>query len=268
MIAILINNHFYVIKMNIVSTLNEELLKQPFSEGIGESDILSKYQQIASGYALIENSIAVLSDLKANQSYIYNGGVAETLGIAEKGSTKNINSIWEEDIFERIHPGDLLKKHSLELQFYHLLKPMPVKERSDYYVRSEMRMKNNSEKYIVVQHRMFYISGCIIGNLWLSLCLYDFIGKKQEHEISDGAIINSATGEILRLDKNKCSNILSKREREILQLIEIGKASIEIADILYISKNTVSRHRQNILEKLRVKNSIEACRIAKIMNMI
>ncbi len=254
--------------MNIVSTLNEELLKQPFSESMGESDLLSKYQQIAYGYSLIENSIAVLSDMKANQSYIYNGGVAETLGVAEKGSTKKINSIWEENIFEKIHPEDLLKKHSLELQFFHLLKPMSVKDRSDYYVKSEMRMKNNEGKYIAVQHRMFYISGCIIGNLWLSLCLYDLIGEKQEHEISDGTIINSTTGEILRPDKNKCSKILSKREKEVLQLIEKGKASIEIADILHISKNTVSRHRQNILEKLRVKNSIEACRIAKIMNII
>ncbi len=227
--------------MNIATTLTEELLKQPFSKGEGEIDMLSKYQQIAYGYSLIENSLAVLSDLKANKSYIYNGGVAETLGIAEKGSMKNINSIWEEDIFDRIHPDDLIKKHTLELQFFHLLKSMPVNERSDYYVRSEMRMKNNEGKYIAIQHRMFYVSGCIIGNLWLSLCLYDFIYEKTEHDLSDGVIINSVSGgEILRPDRNKCSNILSKREKEILSLIEKGKMSKDIADILSISIYTIS----------------------------
>ena len=40
-----------------------------------------------------------------------------------------------------------------------------------------------------------------------------------------------------------------------------------IAVILSISVNTVNRHRQNILEKLQVNNSIEACRIGKGLNL-
>jgi DNA-binding NarL/FixJ family response regulator len=43
--------------------------------------------------------------------------------------------------------------------------------------------------------------------------------------------------------------------------------SKEIASDLSISINTVNRHRQNILEKLHVDNSIEACRIAKGLNL-
>lgn len=254
--------------MNIVSALNEELLKQPFSKDKGETDLLVQYQQVAYSYSRLENSMAVLSDLKENKSYIYNGGVAEALGIGDKGSMKNINSIWEEDIFDRIHPEDLMKKHTLELQFFHLLKSMPVDERPDYYVRSEMRMKNKDGKYVNIQHRMFYVSGCIVGNLWLSLCLYNFSEARAEHGLSDGVIINSATGEVLQPDRNKCSNILTKREKEILSLIEKGKMSKDIADILSISIYTISRHRQNILEKLRVKNSLEACRVANLMGLL
>ncbi|MFV0588025.1 response regulator transcription factor, partial [Bacteroides reticulotermitis] len=63
-------------------------------------------------------------------------------------------------------------------------------------------------------------------------------------------------------------DLLSSREKEILQLIDRGKISKDISELLSISKNTVDRHRQNILEKLRVKNSIEACRIAKLMKLI
>ncbi|MDE7409673.1 MAG: LuxR C-terminal-related transcriptional regulator, partial [Muribaculaceae bacterium] len=59
--------------------------------------------------------------------------------------------------------------------------------------------------------------------------------------------------------------IISKRERQILQLIASGMESMEIAAALNISKNTVSRHRQEILAKLQVKNSIEACRLASSM---
>lgn len=44
--------------------------------------------------------------------------------------------------------------------------------------------------------------------------------------------------------------------------------SKEIAETLSISINTVSRQRQEILGKLQVKNSIEACRIAKDLKLI
>ncbi|MFG6381685.1 MAG: helix-turn-helix transcriptional regulator, partial [Muribaculum sp.] len=64
------------------------------------------------------------------------------------------------------------------------------------------------------------------------------------------------------------ASILSRREKQVLTLIDSGKRSYEIAEILSISKNTVSRHRQEILAKLQVKNSMEACRIAKAMKII
>ena len=50
--------------------------------------------------------------------------------------------------------------------------------------------------------------------------------------------------------------------------IDKGLMSKEISGRLSISINTVSRHRQEILGKLQVKNSIEACRIAKDLKLI
>lgn len=37
---------------------------------------------------------------------------------------------------------------------------------------------------------------------------------------------------------------------------------------LSISVHTVSRHRQNILEKLRVGNATEACRVARGLGLL
>lgn len=81
-------------------------------------------------------------------------------------------------------------------------------------------------------------------------------------------IINSANGQIMELDKHKSSKILSVREKQVLNLIDKGFSNKEIAATLCISINTVSRHRQEILAKLQVKNSIEACRIAKDLRLI
>ncbi len=46
---------------------------------------------------------------------------------------------------------------------------------------------------------------------------------------------------------------LSKREKEIISLIAIGKTSKEIATQLFISELTVKTHRKNISEKLGTK---------------
>lgn len=50
---------------------------------------------------------------------------------------------------------------------------------------------------------------------------------------------------------------LTKREREILQLVCAGLSTKQIADQLFISINTVETHRRHLLEKLGVKNSME-----------
>lgn len=44
---------------------------------------------------------------------------------------------------------------------------------------------------------------------------------------------------------------LSKREKEVQRWVLEGKTSAEIAEILFISKNTVDTHRRNIRKKLK-----------------
>lgn len=254
--------------MPILTQLTAELLNQPFDDKSSGEKQLAECQKIAQTYALLENSIAVLSDLKANKSYIYRGRLAENIGVGAKEVAHVIDSIWEEELFDKIHPDDLVKKHRLELHFFQLLKSLPIHERSDFHITSRMRMLDKAGRYIPVHHRMFYIGSCQRGNLWLALCLYNHAYQENAPEAGEGVIVNSAQGQIISWNEQKWKNLLSRREKEILLLIERGKISKEIAEILSVSKNTISRHRQNILAKLRVKNSLEACRMAKQMGVI
>ena len=48
-------------------------------------------------------------------------------------------------------------------------------------------------------------------------------------------------------------DLLSAREREILQLVAEGKSSKEIANLLSLSVYTVETHRANIMQKLNLK---------------
>ena len=250
--------------MDIVSQLSEELLKQSFSDELKQQERLNDCKQIAFNYSKVENSIAVLSDLKSNVSFIYYGGIAEQLGMAKRGDMHTVGSIWEEAILTRIHPDDLKQKHVQELRFFNFLKSIPKARRSDYHLESIIRMRDADDIYVQVLHRMFYVASYSNGSIWLALCLYNLFAGTNPRNV----IVDSLSGQQTDLVNHNCNDLLTGREKEILKLIDKGKKSKDIASLLSISVKTVSRHRQNILEKLQVNNSIEACRIAKELSLI
>jgi len=57
-------------------------------------------------------------------------------------------------------------------------------------------------------------------------------------------------------------DLLSDREREVLQLVAEGRSSKEIADLLSISPATVETHRTHVLQKLGLRNTAEVVRYA------
>jgi DNA-binding CsgD family transcriptional regulator len=248
---------------------NKKKLNSEFSSLHGSkeacSDNLEHYRNIASQYAEIENAIAILSDLNTNRSYMYFGKFAKELNIEHSDTSSQIDSIWEDQILILLHPDDLKKKFLHELRFFHHFTKLPKKIRFDHYLISKIRMQNHFRNYIPVVHRMFYIADTNNNTLRFALCLYnpmviDFSGKCY--------IVNSKNGQKVDLDSNSDTNILTKREKEILNLIDKGMMSKSISESLCISINTVNRHRQEILKKLQVKNSIEACRIAKDLHLM
>jgi len=56
--------------------------------------------------------------------------------------------------------------------------------------------------------------------------------------------------------------ILSEREREVLQLLAEGCSAREIADKLFISAKTVEVHRWKLMKKLGLKNLAELVKFA------
>jgi DNA-binding CsgD family transcriptional regulator len=244
--------------MEIVETLNKTLLQK--KSGPAKNCLLDIeiYKKTASIYAQLENSVAVLSDMQFNKSYVYSSKTAVELGLNFKEAPTIIDSIWEEEILKKIHPDDKLKKYIHELRFFKLLEAVNMEQRADYSVLSRIRMKDQNKVYRYVQHRMFYFYSPYNSELRFALCLYNIALNKPQQLPSDFLIINSAKGEVVVEDKLVYKNILSQRELEVLKYVGEGFTSKEIANSLSISINTVNRHRQNILEKLKVKNSIQA----------
>jgi len=259
-----INNHQSAAVIR--DKLDIKIFSQYFS-GFSRAQLeLEDARLIAQLYARLENTISVLSDLKSRKSYLYLGGVANQLGFAP--TLTDIDSIWEDELLNRVHPDDLEKKYRLEFRFFQLLKSIDPAERINYSLITKLRIKNLEGNYIAIKHRVLYLSSTSDGDVLFALCLYDIIYDHPGFDVPDGLIINTGTGEIINSEQEKFDDMLSAREVQILQMISTGLRSKEIAAKLSLSLHTVNRHRQNIFKKLNVANAIEACRLARATGLL
>jgi DNA-binding NarL/FixJ family response regulator len=80
------------------------------------------------------------------------------------------------------------------------------------------------------------------------------------HEVADIVVKDylSATNPT----ETSAFQLLSPREREVLQLIAEGRTSAQIADNLHISVKTVETHRQKIMAKLKITSVAELTKYA------
>lgn len=243
--------------MEIVKKLNQVLLQEHYDNQkcMMDTDL---YKNIADMYTKTEHSIAVLSDMQHNKSYVFSSETALELGLNFPDRPTVIDSIWEEEILKKIHPDDKLEKYVHELRFFDFLLETDPEKRSEFSVLSRIRIKNKEGIYKFVIHKMFYFFSPFNTKLRFALCLYNLDFDQSKFSKPSFSIINSVKAEVVIEDKVNYTSILSKREIEILKYIGEGYTSKEIAAILSISINTVNRHRQNILEKLNVKNSVSA----------
>lgn len=249
------NNHFDSNRKKL-----DNLLRSDYAHNDRTS--LQKLLDYAKIMADIENVIVVVSDMADGKSHIAAGAFALRLGLADY---QHENSIWESRILSLMSPEEQEAKFIAELHFIHYIKRLQKNRKSDYYLLSKLRFRFADGKIHDVIHRMHYIYDECQNNVKYAVCIYgplsfDFKGRS--------LIVNSITGLTEEISPKDTDSILSRRERQVLSLIDTGMKSAEIADRLSISIHTVSRHRQEIINKLKVKNSHEACRIAKSMELI
>lgn len=155
-----------------------------------------------------------------------------------------------------------------------------------YAVRLDGKLNQDYKRttVIIAGIYLFCILLQILGNKWDSLlylpwncfgyiafCGVQFTIVFQKHkeenhgngindDSQDGFRGNSEEMESEESKKEECQNaldILTPREREIACYISEGKSYKEIAELLFISQNTVRNHVNHIYKKLEVKNKVE-----------
>ncbi len=86
------------------------------------------------------------------------------------------------------------------------------------------------------------------GEKYIGACLKDLVSEMFLENLSH--------------DKQKDDDAISPREIEILRLIAEGLTNKEVANELHLSSNTVACHRQNIMKKLGLRNTVELTKYA------
>lgn len=97
---------------------------------------------------------------------------------------------------------------------------------------------------------------------------FDFIEKpfsdQQFLEVLQAAVETSARSVRKQTKQSECSkrlNLLTKREREVLEAIVDGKPNKIIAHEFGLSRKTVEFHRANVMSKLGVKHVVDLVKV-------
>ena len=122
---------------------------------------------------------------------------------------------------------------------------------SDSLFVSEM-LKNGATGYLLKDCAFEELTQAIRsveeGNTYLSPAISDVIVNNYLHQMATGA--------------SKKPDILTNREREVLQLMAEGKSTKRIALKLHVSIKTIETHRRQIMNKLNIHSIAELTKYA------
>jgi len=127
-------------------------------------------------------------------------------------------------------------------------------------------MSSQSERSLVMQ----FIQNGGNGYILKSASFEEFkscIEKAMQGEIVFSDEVKTIISQPNSDDLNKIPS-LSRREKDIVELLSKGKSTQEIADELFLSFLTVQTHRRNILQKYKTKNVAELIAILLKNNLL
>lgn len=237
----------------------ELLASQRFAEEELDYGIVKRHVENLSTSSLFTGSAISIFDL-CHRSHVYESEYHKALFSDPDGVYEGM----------RIHPDDYatVMKHGVAGMKHVFMRKDNLNVRQYKLIREYRALVHGS--YRRITEEMQVLETDRRGNVWLVLSIVNLSPNQSMPFKAASQLIDTRTGDAFSpleayFDKDE---ILSPRELEILRWIEKGKLSKEIADILNISPNTVNTHRQRILRKLKVDNSIEALKYAWILGLL
>ena len=206
---------------------------------------------------MIGKSYFFLSDIKDVNLNNFSKGTIDVLGYEPAEMSM-------EKMLSLVHPIDLPVVIANESKVREFFNELPLEKIFKYKVRYDYRLKHKEGHYVRVLQQMITIEtdekGAIIKTMGIHSDITD-LKKEGLPVLSFIGLDGEPTYENVQVEGKfsflKPEERFSPREKEILNKLIQGKTSEEIAKELFISRETVSTHRRNMLSKCDVKNTIE-----------
>lgn len=167
-----------------------------------------------------------------------------------------------------IHPDDLdaVVKNAISVM-RHVFSRESIIDKCKLIRQYRVRIKG---VYKRISEEMQIIETDRAGAPWLSMSIVNISPYQADPFIVRSQLVDTLTGDTFTPLDNMYDRdtILTARELEILENISQGLLSKEISARLGVSVHTVNTHRQRILAKLNVNNSIEAVKYAMALGLI
>ncbi len=194
----------------------------------------------------------------------------ENLSITVYSAKESESIITYLQAFEEYSILDVIPEEGMMLRYFHMESP-------DIFI-----INANKGEYLKIRHLLPDINAKVLlicanlspGDLFeaFRLGVLGYIEGQINPIVLFEALTQIKNGELhismpslkLLVDSFKLGNIsiLTKREREVLQLLRDGKTYSMIANDLFLSGNTIRTHMQKIYQKLNANSKAEAIEIA------
>jgi DNA-binding CsgD family transcriptional regulator len=166
------------------------------------------------------------------------------------------------------HPEDKDQVLRLTQAVIHFAIDHKVSSENSFVLTYRVRKQDGTYMHILRQSTVFETSqdGALISNLSLLIDI-SFI-PMTNHVHWEFRSENFSHADFIHYLHKEYSKLFTKREIEILNLLESGKTSQEIAHSFHVSKHTIDTHRRNMLTKSNNRNTAELIRFAKTNGLI
>ncbi len=174
-----------------------------------------------------------------------------------------------EDYSSHIHPDDQESVARVVQYMLQLMKEIPYDQYNQYRFTINYRYRHAAGRYFHMYDERLALRNKDGKQLFITLY----------RNITEEKPFSQVKLEIYRMEKGSYKvieeyvpwlfqQVITRREKEILQLIQFGRSNKEIADKLYISEHTARNHRSNLFEKAKARNVIELLNYARLAQWV
>ncbi len=240
----------------------KEWQQQEFKDHPDENRVLEDLETLSKNIGMREGFVIACFDYRKLGLAFFTGDVEKITGYPES----IFHATGMEASFSLIHPEDRPELFHFQKIVFDVFHQLTLPERHSFefsYTTRWVHRTTNEVMWMIGKAKPFYIDS--EGNFAIDLHIIiqlNHTPKVTSYDWNYSYQKEDGTRVYVSKSSPKDNFIsLTKKEKQIVQMILDGKESKEIGEEMNISINTVGTHRKNILKKLNARNVGEMIKI-------